>query len=67
MQPFESSELIPTARLILRVSSPWQLDLPSIFEIANRDLAALFPGSPTHFAHLHHTDHLEEVLELALQ
>lgn len=57
----------PHVACILRVSSPQQLDLTSIFEIANRDLATLFPGGPAPFAHLHRTDHLEEALELALQ
>jgi hypothetical protein len=57
----------PQLASIIRVSSPRQLDLTAIFEIANRDLAALFPGSPAPFAHLHRADHLEEALELALQ
>lgn len=57
----------PQLACILRVSSPRQLDLTSIFEITNRDLAALFPGGPAPFAHLHHPDHLEDALELALQ
>ncbi|KAI0005948.1 hypothetical protein BJV74DRAFT_984655 [Russula compacta] len=52
---------------ILRVSSPRQLDLTSIFEFANRDLAALFPGGPIPFAHRHRAEYLEEALELALQ
>jgi len=52
---------------ILRVSSPRQLSITSIFEIANRDLAARFPGGPVPFAHRHRTEHLEEALELALQ
>ena len=57
----------PHIACVLRVSSPRQLDLTSIFEIANRDLAALFPGGLAPFAHLHRADHLEEALELALQ
>lgn len=52
---------------MLRVSSPLQLSLTSIFELAKRDLAALFPGGPLPFAHLHRVEHLEEALELALQ
>jgi hypothetical protein len=41
--------------------------MASIFELANRDLAALFPGGPAPFAHRHRTEYLEEALELALQ
>jgi hypothetical protein len=52
---------------VLRVSSPRQLGLTSIFELAKRDLAALFPGGPIPFTHLHRVEHLEEALELALQ
>ncbi|KAI0306656.1 hypothetical protein B0F90DRAFT_1814510 [Multifurca ochricompacta] len=52
---------------ILRASSPQLLAFPSIFELANRDLAAHFPGGSTPFTHLHRTKHLEEALELALQ
>jgi hypothetical protein len=52
---------------MLRVSSPRQLSLTPIFELAKRDLAALFPGGPLPFAHLHRIEHLEEALELALQ
>jgi len=52
---------------ILRVSSSRQLCLTSIFELANRDLAALFPGGLAPFAHRHRTEYLEEALELALQ
>jgi hypothetical protein len=52
---------------ILRVSSPRQLSITSIFEIASRELAARFPGGPVPFAHRHRTEHLEEALELALQ
>jgi hypothetical protein len=52
---------------ILRVSSPRQLDLTSIFELANRNLAALFPGEPAPFVHRHRTEYLEEALELAVQ
>ncbi len=57
----------PQLARVLRVSSPRQLGLTSIFELAKRDLAALFPGGPTPFAHLHRAEHLEEALELALQ
>ena len=57
----------PQLACILRVSSPRQLDLTSIFEIANRDLAAHFPGGPAPFAHLHRANDLEEALELALR
>ena len=35
--------------------------------MAKRDLAALFPGGPIPFVHLHPVEHLEEALELALQ
>jgi hypothetical protein len=56
----------PQLACTLRVLSR-QLDLTPIFEIANRDLAALFPRSRAPFAHLHHVGHLEEVLGLALQ
>ena len=52
---------------MLRVSSPRQLRLTSIFDLARRDFAALFPGGPTPFVHLHPVEHLEEALELALQ
>jgi hypothetical protein len=41
--------------------------MTSIFDLANRDLAALFPGGPVPFAYRHRTDFLEEALELALQ
>ena len=57
----------PQLACILRVSSPRQLDLTPIFEIANRNLAAHFPGGPAPFVHSHRADHLEEALELALQ
>jgi len=57
----------PQLARMLRVSSPRQLSLTSIFELAKRDLAALFPGGPVPFAHLHQVKHLEEALELALQ
>jgi hypothetical protein len=52
---------------ILRVSSPQQLGLTSLFELANRDLVALFPGGPAPFTHRHPTEYLEEALELAMQ
>ena len=65
--PLRAQSSFPKLACILRISSPRQLDLTSIFEIANRDLAALFPGGPAPFAHLHPADHLEEALELALQ
>jgi hypothetical protein len=52
---------------ILRVSSPQQLGLTSLFELANRDLAAHFPGGPAPFTHRHPTEYLEEALELAMQ
>ena len=52
---------------MLRISSPRQLSLTSIFELAKHDLAALFPGGPLPFAHLHQIEHLEQALELALQ
>jgi hypothetical protein len=65
--PLRTQSSFPQLSCILRVSSPRQLDLTSISEIVNRDLAALFPGGPAPFAHLHHADHLEEALELALQ
>ncbi|KAN0123942.1 hypothetical protein V8E52_002432 [Russula decolorans] len=65
--PLKAQSSFPQLACILRVSSPRQLDLASIFEIANRDLAALFPGGPAPFAHLHRADYLEEALELALQ
>jgi hypothetical protein len=35
--------------------------------LANRDLAALFPGGPAPFTRRHPTEHLEEALELAMQ
>ncbi|KAN0133693.1 hypothetical protein V8E53_008417 [Lactarius tabidus] len=57
----------PQLARMLRVSSPRQLSLTPIFELAKRDLAALFPGGPLPFAHLHRIEHLEEALELALQ
>lgn len=57
----------PQLARVLRVSSPRQLGLTSIFELAKRDLAALFPGGPIPFGHLHLTEDLEEALELALQ
>jgi hypothetical protein len=41
--------------------------MASIFELANRDLAALFPGGPAPFTDRHPKEHLEEALELALQ
>lgn len=41
--------------------------MASIFELANRDLAALFPGGPSPFSHRHRTEYLEEALELALR
>jgi hypothetical protein len=41
--------------------------MTSIFELANHDLAALFPGGPVPFAHRHRTEYLEEALELAFQ
>ncbi len=52
---------------MLRVSSPRQLGLTPVFELAKRDLANIFPGGPIPFAHLHRVEHLEEALELALQ
>ncbi|KAI0277708.1 hypothetical protein BGY98DRAFT_1097261 [Russula aff. rugulosa BPL654] len=63
----DSSELIPPRRLYSTGLISSATRLTSIFEIANRDLATLFPGGPAPFAHLHRTDHLEEALELALQ
>lgn len=65
--PLGTQSSIPQLARILRVSSPRQLDFTSIFEIASRDLATLFPGGPVPFVHLHRADHLEEALELALQ
>ncbi|KAH9966578.1 hypothetical protein BC827DRAFT_1264543 [Russula dissimulans] len=52
---------------VLRVSSPRQLGLASIFESANLDLAALFPGGPVPFTYRHRAEHLEEALELAVR
>ncbi|KAI0273540.1 hypothetical protein BC834DRAFT_966052 [Gloeopeniophorella convolvens] len=52
---------------VLRVASPRQLDLPPVFGLANDILETLFPGGPVPFTYSHHTGHLEEALELALQ
>jgi len=41
--------------------------MTSIFELANRDLAAIFPGGPVPFAYRHRTEFIEEALELAFQ
>ena len=62
-----SQSSFPQLACILRVSSPRQLELTSIFELANHRLATLFPGGPNPFTHLHRTEYLEEGLELALR
>ncbi|KAH9005063.1 hypothetical protein EDB86DRAFT_3061917 [Lactarius hatsudake] len=65
--PLRRESPFPQLARVLRVSSPRQLGLASIFELAKGDLATLFPGGPIPFAHLHRVEHLEEGLELALQ
>ncbi|KAH9063521.1 hypothetical protein EDB87DRAFT_1673568 [Lactarius vividus] len=65
--PLRRESPFPQLARVLRVSSPRQLGLTSIFELAKGDLATLFPGGPIPFAHLHRVEHLEEGLELALQ
>ncbi|KAG9309196.1 hypothetical protein JVU11DRAFT_10910 [Chiua virens] len=49
---------------ILRVSSPEQLDLPSVHVLAKSYLIAIFPSGPAPFVH---PSHLEEALSLALR
>ncbi|KAF8552443.1 hypothetical protein OG21DRAFT_1477736 [Imleria badia] len=49
---------------ILRVSSPEQLNLPSVHSLARSYLVAMFPSGPSPFVH---PNHLEEALSLALR
>ncbi|KAG6371980.1 hypothetical protein JVT61DRAFT_8998 [Boletus reticuloceps] len=49
---------------ILRVSSPEQLDLPSVHSLARSYLVAMFPSGPSPFVH---PSHLEEALSVALR
>ena len=49
---------------LLRVSSPSQLDIPLVHELARVHLKGMYPSGPTPFVH---PGHLEEALALALQ
>ncbi|KAI0063409.1 hypothetical protein BV25DRAFT_1854453 [Artomyces pyxidatus] len=64
--PLDSATPFPRLAALVRVTSPSQLDIPSIQERARTHIAALFPGGHTPFAHLHPPEHLEPALELAM-
>ncbi|KAG6329910.1 hypothetical protein ID866_9181 [Astraeus odoratus] len=63
--PLSSKATFPHVAAVLRVSSPSQLDFPSIHDLARGYLEAMFPSSPLPFVHPNR--HLEEALALAAQ
>ncbi|TFY69867.1 hypothetical protein EVG20_g2980 [Dentipellis fragilis] len=56
----------PRLAALLRITSPHQLSILPLATQARTHLAALFPGGPTPFAHLHPREHLEDALALAM-
>ena len=49
---------------VLRVTSPEQLDIPSVHRSAKAYIVAMFPSGPAPFVH---PDHLEEALALTVR
>lgn len=65
-RPLSSDAEFARIASILRVSSPSQLDLPKLHQLARKYLETLVPGGEAHAVYNFHPDFLEEALEMSV-